>query len=54
MRRKEKLLKNKAFSRRVIPILIFGVLYNFFYSGLQNDHLNVITPYFSALGWSDL
>lgn len=48
------MLKNKAFSRRVIPILIFGVLYNFFYSGLQNDHLNVITPYFSALGWSDL
>lgn len=46
------MFKNKQFMRYSLPILILGVLYMFFYSGLQNDHLNIITPYFTELGWS--
>lgn len=47
------MLKNKEFRKYALPILILGVLYMFFYSGLQNDHLNIITPYFTKLGWSN-
>ena len=46
------MFQNKAFMKRALPILILGVFYMFFYSGLQNDHLNVITPFLSAsYGW---
>jgi len=46
------MFKNKAFMARTIPILILGIVFMFFYSGLQVDHLNVITPYLLAKGWS--
>jgi MFS family permease len=44
--------KNQEFARRSLPILILGVLLMFFYSGLQNDHINVITPYLLNAGWT--
>jgi MFS family permease len=46
------MFKNKAFMARTIPILILGVFFMFFYSGLQNDHINVITPYLLDKGWT--
>lgn len=44
--------KNAAFAKKVLPLLILGVFMMYFYSGLQNDHLNVLTPYYSQFGWS--
>lgn len=46
------MFQNPAFSRRAIPILILGIFMMYFYSGLQNDHLNVLTSYYQNLGWS--
>ncbi len=46
------LFKNHAFRNHSMPILILGIFMMYFYSGLQNDHLNILTPYYSALGWS--
>ena len=43
------MLKNKKFARYAIAFVILGVLFNFFYSGLQNDQINIIQG-FSA--WS--
>lgn len=49
------MFKNKRFAQYAIIFLILGVFYNYFYSGLQNDHLNVLTPYLmEKYGWSDL
>jgi len=45
-------MKNSSFQRRSIPVLLIGFFLLYFYSGLQNDHLNVLTPYYSAhYGW---
>jgi hypothetical protein len=33
-----------AFRKKTIPIFILGILLMYFYSGLQTDHLNVLTP----------
>jgi MFS family permease len=44
--------KNPEFVKRALPILILGVVFMFFYSGLQNDHINVITPYLLNAGWT--
>ena len=44
--------KNPEFAKRALPILILGVVFMFFYSGLQNDHINVITPYLLKAGWT--
>ncbi len=44
------MLKNKKFARYAIAFCILGVVYMFFYSGLQNDQINIIQG-FSA--WSD-
>ena len=44
--------KNAKFTRYGLPILILGVVYMFLYSGLQNDHINVITPYLLDAGWT--
>jgi MFS family permease len=46
------MFKNKEFMKYTLPFLILGVFYMFIYSGLQNDHINVITPYFLAKGWT--
>jgi MFS transporter, OFA family, oxalate/formate antiporter len=43
--------KNASFQKRSIPMLILGVFLMYFYSGLQADHLNVLTPYYQKLGW---
>jgi MFS family permease len=44
------MLKNKKFARYAIAFLILGVLFNFMYSGLQNDQINIIQGF---SGWSD-
>jgi len=46
------MFKNKNFMKWALPLLLLSVLYMFFYSGLQNDHINVITPYFLNKGWT--
>lgn len=49
------MFKNKKFLRYALIFNIIGILYNFFYSGLQNDHLNILTPFLqSTYGWDDL
>ncbi len=46
---------NKKFLRYALIFNIIGIMYNFFYSGLQNDHLNILTPFLqSTYGWDDL
>ena len=44
------MLKNKKFAKYTIAFCILGVLFNFMYSGLQNDQINIIQG-FSA--WSN-
>lgn len=49
------MFKNAKFARYAILLMIIGVFYMFFYSGLQNDHLNILTPYMAqTYGWDDL
>lgn len=49
------MFKNKKFARYSIIFMILGVIYMFFYSGLQNDHINILQPYLkSTYGWTDL
>lgn len=49
------MFKNKKFARYTITFMFLGVFYMFFYSGLQNDHLNILTPFLqSNFGWDDL
>lgn len=49
------MFKNKRFFQYAIMFLVIGLFYNYFYSGLQNDHLNVLTPYLmEKYGWKDL
>ncbi len=43
--------KNAAFQKRAVPLVILGIFMMYFYSGLQSDHLNVLTPYYQKLGW---
>jgi hypothetical protein len=48
-----KMLKTKKFAAYAIIFCILGVVMMFFYSGLQNDHLNILTPYLQEqFGWS--
>lgn len=39
------MLKNKKFARYAIAFNILGIVFMFFYSGLQNDHINIIQAY---------
>lgn len=39
------MFKNKKFGAYVIALNLLGILFMFFYSGLQNDHYNIITSY---------
>lgn len=49
------MFKNKKFAGYSVVFMILGVLFMFFYSGLQNDHLNVLTPYLSEkYGWTNM
>ena len=43
------MLKNKKFARYAIAFNILGIIFMFMYSGLQNDHYNIIT---SFSGWT--
>ena len=36
------MLKNKKFARYAIAFNILGIVFMFFYSGLQNDQINII------------
>lgn len=48
------MLKNKQFARYAIIFCVLGVVMMFFYSGLQNDHLNVLYNFLPAdLGWTE-
>jgi len=48
-------MKNTSFRRKSIPVLLISFFLLYFYSGLQNDHLNVLTPYYSAhYGWDSV
>ncbi len=49
------MFKNKKFAQYSMIFMFLGVFYMFFYSGLQNDHLNILTPYLQQnYGWDDL
>jgi MFS family permease len=49
------MFKNKKFAKYTINFIILGIMYMFFYSGLQNDHINILTPFLSqTYGWDDL
>lgn len=49
------MFKNKQFARYALTFMFLGIFFMFFYSGLQADHLNVLTPYLQeAYGWDDL
>jgi len=49
------MLKNKSFAGHAFLLMGLGVFFMFFYSGLQNDHLNVLTPYLQqTYAWDDL
>lgn len=43
------MLKNKKFAKYAIAFNILGIVFMFMYSGLQNDHYNIIT---SFSGWT--
>ena len=47
------MFQNKKFAIQAIIFMVLGVFYMFFYSGLQNDHLNVLTPFLLEKGWQD-
>ncbi len=47
--------KNKEFNKQALSFMVLGVIYFFLFSGLQNDHMNVLTPYLlKTKGWTDL
>jgi len=49
------MFSNKKFAFQAVLLMIASTLMMFFYIGLLNDHLNILTPYLqSEYGWSDL
>ncbi|MBN4075897.1 MAG: hypothetical protein COA71_12970 [SAR86 cluster bacterium] len=46
------MFKNTKFRNHSLPIIILGIFMMYFYSALQNDHLNILTPYYTDMGWS--
>lgn len=49
------MFKNAKFARYSIILMLLGICFMFFYSGLQVDHLNILTPYLAEnYGWNDL
>ena len=49
------MFKNKKFAGYTTVFMFLGIFFMFFYSGLQNDHLNILTPYLQeTYGWDDL
>jgi len=48
-------VETSSFRSHALMLVIVSVFFMFFYSGLQVDHLNVLTPYLKDVyGWSDL
>ena len=45
------MLKNKKFAKYAIAFSILGILFNFFYSGLQNDQINIIQ---ASSAWTNI
>lgn len=43
---------NKEFMKRALPMLIVCVFLFYFNTGLYNDQLNFLNPYFQAKGWT--
>ena len=39
------MLQNKKFAKYAILFMILGIVYMFMYSGLQNDHINIIKTF---------
>ena len=39
------MLKNKKFARYAIAFNLLGIVFNFMYSGLQNDQINIIQAF---------
>jgi len=46
------MFKNREYWKKAMPVLILGIFLMYFYSGLQNDHLNALTEYYRGLGWN--
>ena len=40
------MLRNKKFAKYAVAFNILGIVFNFMYSGLQNDHINIIQGFF--------
>ena len=39
------MLKNKKFARYAVAFNLLGIVFNFMYSGLQNDQINIIQAF---------
>lgn len=49
------MFNDPRFARHSFLLMFVGLFLMFFYIGLQNDHLNVLTPFLQATyGWDDL
>ena len=49
------MFNNKKFAFHAVLLMIVSLVMMFFYIGLQNDHLNILTPYLQEpYGWDDL
>ncbi|MBN1624984.1 MAG: MFS transporter [Deltaproteobacteria bacterium] len=48
------MFENKAYWAKALPVVILGIFLFYFYSGLQNDHLNVLLAYYLPQGWTSL
>ncbi len=49
------MFNDRKFARHAILLTFLGLFLLFFYVGLQNDHLNILTPFLQATyGWNDL
>ena len=47
------MFKNKKFRKYALAVVLVGFVLEYFYAGLQTDHLNVITPYLTnTYGWT--
>ena len=47
------MFNNKEFKKHALPVLLLSLVFMYFYAGLQNDNLNVITPHLQdTYGWT--
>ncbi|MGD9248018.1 MAG: MFS transporter, partial [Desulfobacteraceae bacterium] len=50
--RRSETANKRAYWSKAAPVLFLGILMMYFYSGLQNDHLNALTEHYRGLGWN--